>query len=103
MGLYETLAQGQCPNKCGELTKFEKPIAILYTVPVELLEVLYEGYDTPEDIFGYLLAHCDKCGFNLTTPPKADAFDHLDNITVLGLEPPQLFSRNYTRERTDGF
>ena len=94
MGLYETLAHGQCPNKCGKLTTFEKPIAILYTIPVDLLEVLYEGYDTPEDIFGYLVAHCDKCGFNWTTPPKADAFDHLDNITVLGLEPPHLFSIN---------
>ena len=101
MGIYEKIDQGLCPNDCGELTKFEKPIAILYIVPVELLEVLYEGYDTPEDIFGYLLAHCDKCGFNLTTPPKADAFDHLDNITVLGLEHSPLFSTFPNEKRSN--
>ena len=99
MGFYDKIDKGLCPNGCGELTKFEKPIAILYVVPTDLLEVLYEGVDTPEDVFGYLVAHCDKCGFNLSTPPKDDAFKHLDGITVLGLEPIPLFSSNKHRKR----
>lgn len=100
MGIYEKLEQGLCPNECGKIQKLEKPIAILYVVPPDLLELLYEGHDTPENIFGHILAHCDKCGFNLTTAPKEDAFDHLDNITILGIQTPPLFSANLDGERT---
>lgn len=72
-----------CPNKCGKLTILMKPISILYVTPVELLEEFYEGHDTPEDLFGYIIAVCDKCGFFLGTEAKEDAFDPVYEKIVL--------------------
>jgi len=85
MSYFENIRDGKCPNDCGDLQIFKKPIALLYVTPTELIEELYQGVDTPEDVFGHIIGHCDKCGFTLTTPSKDDAFDHLADITILGL------------------
>jgi len=100
MGIHDKINKGLCPNGCGELTRFEKPISILHVIPIDVLIELYEGIDTPEDSFGYLVAHCDKCGFNLSTPPRDEIIDHLSNVTVLRSEPIPIFSQNKHKQRT---
>lgn len=90
MGAYDKINRELCPNGCGELTVFKKPITILYLIPDELLITLYEGVELSEDSFGHIIAHCDKCGFNLSTTPKEEVTNQIDNIMVTGLKQSRI-------------
>lgn len=60
----------KCPNKCGPLNILKKPMAILYLLPEDVLDMCdLEGTHTPENMFGHLLGVCGECGFTLLTTP----------------------------------
>ena len=65
MDTFELLDHGKCPNGHGDMVYFNHPISILHILPEELLEDL-EGVDTPDNMYGYLAAICQECGFVLT-------------------------------------
>ena len=63
--------RGECPNAHGPLVIFKKPPAILHLLSEDLLDVgELMGTETPEDMFGRIIAVCQECGFVATTPPN---------------------------------
>lgn len=70
MNSFDKMNKGLCPNDCGEMTIFEKPVSKLLMIPEDLCDLgKLEGTETPMDMFGYIVAACSKCGFVLSTPP----------------------------------
>lgn len=70
MSSFDKIDTGLCPNDCGELSLFEKPVSVLLLLPEDLCTLgELEGTETPMDMFGYLVAVCSKCGFVLSTSP----------------------------------
>ncbi len=67
---FKKMEKGLCPNDCGSLTILKKPVAILYLLSEDLCSLgKLEGTETPEDMFGYIMAVCPECGFVGTRPP----------------------------------
>ncbi len=64
--------KGECPNAHGPLVIFKKPPPILHLLSEDMLDVanLMGEEDTPEHMFGYLLAVCQECGFVLSSAPS---------------------------------
>lgn len=70
MNYFDKVKKGQCPNDCGDLTILKKPISKLYLIPEDLCDLgELEGAETPEDMFGYIVAVCSECGYILGTSP----------------------------------
>ena len=65
MNSFELIERGECPNGHGNMIYFNHPISILHILPEELLDDL-NGVDTPDNMYGYLAAICQECGFVLT-------------------------------------
>jgi len=58
-----------CPNQCGSLTILKRRQAILYMVPMELIENLE---NCSEEMYGYIAGVCPECGFILITDNKEE-------------------------------
>jgi len=73
-----------CPNKCGPMTLFKKPPAILFLLPEDICDKaeLDEALETPEHMFGYILGVCPECGFILTSAPSYE-YDWDDHKWIL--------------------
>lgn len=70
MSDFDKIEKGLCPNNCGGLNFFWKPIPLLHLLPEDILDLAQlEGVETPDDMFGYLVGVCAKCGFMLSSPP----------------------------------
>jgi len=64
------MSETECPNGHGPLVFLKKPIAILYLLPEDICDLAeLEGTETPEEMFGYIIAVCQECGFIYTTAP----------------------------------
>ena len=65
------LKEGKCPNAHGDLVFPKHPISILLLLSEDLCTVAeLEGTETPEGMFGYVVAFCPECGFVATTDPS---------------------------------
>lgn len=71
-----------CPT-CGQkLIILKNRIALLYLVPIEVLEEYPQDRETNEEDFGYIAAVCEKCGFNVTTEEKYTELEFGERFTA---------------------
>ena len=64
---FNKMRQGMCPNRCGSLTILKRRQAIMYMIPMELIEELE---NKSEGMYGYVAGVCPECGFILITDNK---------------------------------
>jgi len=74
---FDKMKQGMCPNRCGSLTIMKRRQAIMYMIPMELIEELE---NKSEGMYGYVAGVCPECGFILITDNKeAETANNLRN------------------------
>lgn len=64
---FDIMKQGMCPNRCGPLTILKRRQAIMYMIPMDLIEELE---NKSEGMYGYVAGVCPECGFILITDNK---------------------------------